>query len=71
MPANNTPDGDYLEQDLSNDDHYCQHGNFIGSPYGGDYMCHWCEMGEDPDDEPTGEDDWLEAAYEERFEMEL
>lgn len=23
----------------------CEHGTFIGDPYGPDYMCYWCEMG--------------------------
>jgi hypothetical protein len=35
--------------DLRNDSHYCKHGNYIGTPYGADYMCHWCEMGEEPE----------------------
>jgi len=46
VSGNHTPEGDYIEQDRSNADHYCEHGNFIGSPYGGDYLCHWCELGE-------------------------
>ena len=73
MPANNTPQGDYIEQDTSNDDHYCEHGTFIGSPFGGDYLCHWCELGVDPEPDPFqgGEDAHLEMAYEDRFEMEL
>lgn len=33
------------EEDLGNDDFYCEHGTFIGNPFGGDYMCHACEMG--------------------------
>lgn len=36
------------EDDLNHDSNYCQHGTFIGNPFGGDYMCHWCEMGEEP-----------------------
>lgn len=24
---------------------YCEHGTYVGSPYGGDYLCHWCEDG--------------------------
>jgi hypothetical protein len=27
---------------------YCKHGTYIGDPYGPDYMCHWCEMGQEP-----------------------
>lgn len=46
MPdGNHTPEGDYIEQDLD-DQSNCKHGNFVGNPYGGDYMCHWCELGE-------------------------
>jgi hypothetical protein len=26
-------------------DHYCEHGNYIGSPYGADILCGWCEDG--------------------------
>lgn len=36
------------EDDLNHDSNYCQHGTFTGNPFGGDYMCHWCEMGEEP-----------------------
>lgn len=46
MPANDTPAGDYIEQDTSDDRNYCRHGSYIGNPYGGDYMCGPCEMGE-------------------------
>lgn len=37
--------GDILfdDEDFSRDSNYCKHGNFIGNPYGGDYLCHWCE----------------------------
>ena len=24
---------------------YCKQGNYVGSPGGADYMCHWCEEG--------------------------
>jgi hypothetical protein len=44
--ANHTPEGDYIEQDTADESNYCKHGNFIGNPYGGDYLCHYCEMGE-------------------------
>lgn len=33
------------EEDLGNADYYCEHGTFIGNPYGGDYICGWCEDG--------------------------
>lgn len=46
------------ESDLDNPSYYCRHGTFIGNPYGADYMCGWCEMGEEP---PT-EAEQLEAA---------
>ena len=26
---------------------YCKHGTFIGSHWGPDYLCHWCESGDD------------------------
>jgi hypothetical protein len=26
--------------------HYCRHGNYIGDPYGADYMCGACENGD-------------------------
>lgn len=44
MPANNTPAGDYIEQAHDERD-YCEHGVFVGNPFGGDYMCHYCELG--------------------------
>lgn len=28
---------------------YCKHGTFIGDPYGADYLCGYCESGEDTD----------------------
>ena len=63
MAANNTPQGDYVEQDTSNRDHYCEHGTFIGSPFGGDYLCHWCELGVDPEpDENEDECEWCEGS---------
>lgn len=33
------------EEDLLNDRYRCEHGNFIGNPIGGDFMCGLCEMG--------------------------
>lgn len=38
----------YDDDDLLHDENYCRHGNFIGNPYGADYMCGWCESGEEP-----------------------
>jgi hypothetical protein len=31
------------EDDLTVPEFYCKHGKFIGNPYGGDYLCGWCE----------------------------
>src|SRR5690606_40811521 len=43
-------DGELLAfPELRRDHMYCKHGNYIGTPYGADYMCHWCEMGEEPE----------------------
>ena len=47
--GNHTPEGDFIEQDRCDDRNYCPHGNFVGNPYGGDYMCHYCEMGIEPE----------------------
>jgi hypothetical protein len=33
------------EEDLNNPNYYCEHGNFTGNPFGGDYLCGWCESG--------------------------
>lgn len=33
--------------DMSDDSQYCQHGTFIGSWWGPDYLCGECEMGDD------------------------
>lgn len=27
---------------------YCKHGTFIGGPLGPDYICGWCEQGDEP-----------------------
>jgi hypothetical protein len=32
-------------EDFDDDRYYCKHGVFIGNPFGGDYMCGWCEDG--------------------------
>lgn len=36
-----------LGYDADHDDprQYCEHGTFIGSWWGPDYLCGWCEMG--------------------------
>lgn len=39
------------ELDLNEPDYRCKHGTFIGNPYGADYMCGRCEMGDDEDEE--------------------
>ena len=43
-------DDDYTESDRwdwdqSDDSQYCQHGTFIGSWWGPDILCGWCEDG--------------------------
>ena len=40
-------EGGTLEESgkLENDDYRCEHGTYIGDPYGPDYLCCWCEMG--------------------------
>lgn len=40
-------EGGTLEESgkLDNPDYYCEHGTFIGDPYGPDYMCWACEEG--------------------------
>lgn len=35
----------FNEEDLTEPDYYCEHGTFTGNPYGGDYLCGWCESG--------------------------
>jgi hypothetical protein len=37
--------GDEFDWDQSRDDQHCQHGTFIGSWWGPDLMCQWCEDG--------------------------
>lgn len=34
------------DEDLTVSANYCRHGNFIGNPYGADYLCGWCENGD-------------------------
>lgn len=38
---------DQLGYDADHDDpsQFCEHGTFIGSWWGPDYLCHWCEAG--------------------------
>lgn len=33
---------------MSQSSNYCKHGNYVGNPWGPDYMCPWCETGEEP-----------------------
>jgi hypothetical protein len=35
----------FNEEDLNEPDYRCIHGTFVGNPYGGDYLCHYCEGG--------------------------
>lgn len=37
--------GNAVEPEDFDDRYYCEHGTFIGNPFGGDYMCGWCEDG--------------------------
>lgn len=37
--------GNAIEPEDYRDDYYCEHGKFVGNPFGGDYMCHFCELG--------------------------
>jgi hypothetical protein len=36
------------DADHTDDSQYCRHGTFIGSWWGPDYLCQWCELGEEP-----------------------
>lgn len=36
------------DADVTDASQYCKHGTFIGSWWGPDYLCVWCETGEDP-----------------------
>jgi hypothetical protein len=38
----------YDPTDRDNPNYHCAHGTFTGNPYGADYMCGWCESGEEP-----------------------
>jgi len=48
-------EGGSLEESgkLEEPSYYCRHGVFVGDPYGPDYMCPYCEMGEDPEPQPV------------------
>jgi hypothetical protein len=37
--------GDEFDWDQSDDSQHCQHGTFIGSAWGPDLLCGWCESG--------------------------
>jgi len=37
--------GDEYEWDQSDESQYCKHGTFIGSSWGPDILCGWCESG--------------------------
>lgn len=39
-------DTDTLYRD---DNTYCKHGTYIGTPGGPDLLCHWCESGDEVD----------------------
>ena len=39
---------DPAHDDPDDDRNYCRHGNYIGSPGGPDYMCGYCESGDEP-----------------------
>jgi hypothetical protein len=36
---------DRWDWDRNDDSQYCAHGTFIGSSWGPDILCHWCESG--------------------------
>jgi hypothetical protein len=36
---------DEAHDDFDEPSYYCQHGKYIGSPGGPDYLCQWCEDG--------------------------
>lgn len=55
------------EDDLLHDSNYCRHGQFIGNPYGADYMCGWCESGEEPPTQAE-EDAWTLAEAERKYD---
>lgn len=36
------------DADVTDSRQYCEHGTFIGSPWGPDYLCFYCETGTEP-----------------------
>ena len=36
------------DADIDDPGQYCSHGTFIGSWWGPDYLCYYCETGEEP-----------------------
>jgi hypothetical protein len=42
--------GNAVEDEDFRPDYYCKHGTFVGNPYGGDYLCGWCEDGTSDED---------------------
>lgn len=47
-PADEINESLGYDADVTDSSQYCKHGTFIGSWWGPDYLCSWCEMGEDP-----------------------
>jgi hypothetical protein len=56
---------DYVDEyggDLQDPKQRCRHGTFIGSWSGPDYLCGWCESGEEPEPPaPTVQCQWIHA----------
>jgi len=48
IPTDDYQPGDEWDWDQSDDSQYCEHGTFIGSWWGPDLLCHWCEAGVSP-----------------------
>lgn len=54
MPILYDQDADYTNDGRwnwgpNNPEQHCKHSTFIGSWWGPDILCHWCESGEDPE----------------------
>ena len=45
MTSDDYIEGDQYDWDQSDDSQHCEHGTFIGSWWGPDLMCQWCEDG--------------------------
>ena len=45
FPTSETDDILGYDANHNDDSQYCQHGTFIGSWWGPDYLCGWCEDG--------------------------